>query len=116
MGKLILILISAAAGFMAAVAATPEDAERRAYDRGYSAGAKAIQTEAVQAGYAAWEPGGTPHAEPAFRWASRQPRWRGGRDWPEAQSRHQSQSESPGSVRSGDRPRKTIDREEPGVG
>ncbi len=117
MGKLILILISAAAGFMAAVAATPDDPEQRAFDRGYAAGTRAFQTEAVQAGYAAWEPGDEPQAEPTFRWTSRQPRWRSGRDWSEVHSRQFPARESTtDSFRPHERSRRSYDREEPDVG
>ncbi|QDT56331.1 hypothetical protein Pan44_43840 [Caulifigura coniformis] len=75
MGKLLLICAAAAGGFVTAVAATPEDEQRRAYDRGYSDAQKSVQEEAVRLGFAVWEPGETPDSQ-TFRWTSRQPRWR----------------------------------------
>ena len=80
MGKLWLLLLSAAGGFVAAVAASPDDAERRAYDRGYAAATKAIQSEAVQNGLATWTLDEESGAPSNFHWASRHTRGRWSHD------------------------------------
>jgi len=105
MGKLLLICAAATGGFVAAVAATPEDEQRRAYDRGYADAQKSLQDEAVRLGYAVWDPGETPES-PSFKWASKQPRWR---ELSERDS-HDERSRSAG------RPKKHRDNFEPKVG
>ena len=95
MGKLWLLMFAAAAGFVAAVAASPDDAERRAYDRGFAAATKAVRDEAVRFGYATWGADDSGQAS-HFQWAPRSSRWRGGHDL----SSHHSDGES---VKSADR-------------
>jgi hypothetical protein len=69
MGKLLWTILAAAAGFVAAVAATPDDEVHRAYERGYAEGAKSLQTDAVRRGYGAWEPADAAGQPGSFRWA-----------------------------------------------
>ena len=69
MGKLLWTCLAAGVGFVAAVAATPDDEVRRAYERGYTEGAKSLQTDAVRRGYGAWDPSEAAGQPGAFRWA-----------------------------------------------
>jgi hypothetical protein len=80
MGKILWTLLAAGMGFMAAVAATPDDEVRRAYEHGYAEGAKSLQTDAVRRGYGAWEPAEEAGSPSAFRWAGQLSRGRNSRE------------------------------------
>ena len=115
MGKLILIFASAAAGFVAAVAATPEDELRRAHDRGFEEGRKSVQAEAVRRGYAIFDSQAAPEGEGVFVWQSQLSRGRMFRD--DRDDRDDSDrtwTGKPGHRR--ERPRPAADRDEQEAG
>lgn len=74
-----MMVIAAALGFVAAIAATPDDELRRSYQQGYVEGMKSQQNDAVRRGYATWLPADGAGTPESFRWASQMPRVRGGR-------------------------------------
>ncbi|HVJ84031.1 MAG TPA: hypothetical protein VM452_00225 [Caulifigura sp.] len=110
MGKLLLLLTIAGTGFVAAVVATPDDAERRAFERGYAEAMQKVQDDAVRYGHAVYEPSEVPGTLGSFRWLDPRPRWRGSREV----SDHGMRPERAERRQSEDRPRKGDDRAEAG--
>ena len=105
-----LLLTSAVGGFVAAVAATPDDAERRAFERGYAEAMQKVQDDAVRYGHAMYEPSQVPGTLGEFRWLDPRPRWRNGREV----SEHGMRPDRAERRKSEERPRKESDHAEAG--